>query len=1037
MAVPDGVAGAPASGEDLTLVSPLDGRRVRAEVVGAWRPRPEVARAVGPTDSGLLVPEGAFDRLAGRASSVRWRALPAYDRLGPSQLAALHTAATRVDHEVEAAGEDAGTSIRVSNPLPDVLSARSRELTTQRLLLLAPALVLLLLGAAGALLVAGALAEVRGSDESLLRSRGAGFRQMVGPTVVEAAALCGLAALAAPVLATAVVRVGGVRPPLGPTAWLGAGVAALVCWVALVLPVVLATLGGDRGEQLSVERRRRRTLTALLAGVLLMVALGVVAVIRLRGFAGTVAEVSRRSGSVDPLMVAAPTLLLLSLVTVLALVLLPVLFALTERALRARGVALAVGTRSATRAPARTVPFALAVALAAGAITFATVEHASQEGARAARATYEVGADVRVTAPASSRRLGVDQERDALASLAGVREVSGVARDLDFVDDVAAEVLVADLEESVGSRLVASADDPGRLLDVLQAPPSEPGADAAAAVTRDLAEQAALRVGDLIQLTPGGATVRLQVAGVLEALPTISEGHAGVVVGREPLRGVLTSTAGAPGEWWLAVDEADVDTVASRRARSPRPGAAGAHTRRRGELAGPRPGHGRRRARRCHDVDRARRPAGRRGLPRDGPGPATARPQAPGGGAHGSGGRGPVGHGNPRDRVRRDDRRRPDDGGARGPGDGGGRAGRHRPGRRRQPLVPAPELEVPWMQTAILLGLLLLVPLAGPLGLGEPRRSTRRAGHRGAVATVRRRPLPRATVADRGVAALVAALCAFIVLGAAGASAWLRVTADDMAAGVFAEAPHQARQLQVYFSEVSDETVPQDAGQVLAASLAPSIRALLEQPRHVAVTTEAMAEALPRQPAYSPSFLSVAGFPEAEGLVEVVEGDFPRTRPEPGPPARGRSPRRTRAPARLGGRGGTGAPGGNRHGCPRGHLHRPGPPVPGRSRGPHPAEGVGPLPPQPRRPRPWTTSTTRAVRRSRPCPSSASCARPPWPPTTRPCSSRPGGPSPRCAGPSTPRACPMPTGPRRSSTTPGAWRSSRGRPWSRTPPVPP
>lgn len=141
---------------------------------------------------------------------------------------------------------------------------------------------------------------------------------------------------------------------------------------------------------------------------------------------------------------------------------------------------------------------------------------------------------------------------------------------------------------------------------------------------------------------------------------------------------------------------------------------------------------------------------------------------------------------------------------------------------------------------------------------------------------MRRALLPRATLADRGVAALVATLCAFIVLGAAGATGWLRLTADDMAAGVFAEARHQARQLQVYYSEVSEETVPDDAGQVLAASLAPSVRAMLEPPRHVAVTTEAMAETLPRQPVYSPSFLSVAGFPQAQDLIDVVEGEFPR-----------------------------------------------------------------------------------------------------------------------------------------------------------------
>jgi hypothetical protein len=136
--------------------------------------------------------------------------------------------------------------------------------------------------------------------------------------------------------------------------------------------------------------------------------------------------------------------------------------------------------------------------------------------------------------------------------------------------------------------------------------------------------------------------------------------------------------------------------------------------------------------------------------------------------------------------------------------------------------------------------------------------------------------LPRPTVADRGVVALVAVLSALIVVGAAGSATWLRHTSDDMAAEIFEGAPHPARQVQVFYNEVGDDQVPVDAGATLEQSLAPSLRAVLGPPRHTVTTTEAILEALPKQPRYSPSYLSVVGIPDARSMVEMVQGRFPR-----------------------------------------------------------------------------------------------------------------------------------------------------------------
>lgn len=138
------------------------------------------------------------------------------------------------------------------------------------------------------------------------------------------------------------------------------------------------------------------------------------------------------------------------------------------------------------------------------------------------------------------------------------------------------------------------------------------------------------------------------------------------------------------------------------------------------------------------------------------------------------------------------------------------------------------------------------------------------------------RLLPRPTVADRGVVALVALLSALLVVGTAVASGWLRTTADEMAADAFREAPYPARQVHVVYAEVRDDDIPARAAETLADALAPDLEVLVRSPRHSVSTTEAVMEPLPKQPIYSPSYLAVAAVPDARDHLRIVEGRYPR-----------------------------------------------------------------------------------------------------------------------------------------------------------------
>ena len=434
-----------AVGDRVRVTGRSDGREVEAVVVGRWELPPGQARWLADLDpTALLASPDRFTEVAGTGTASRWRAVPDVTALGPGQLQSMATAVTGALTELEAVAEARSTSAQSASGLVEAVTDRARELTTLRALLLVPAGLLVLVAGAGLVLVAAGLAEVRRDEESLLRSRGAGHGQLTGPTVLETLLICGAAAAVAPLLATLLVRIDGVRPPLGASGWVASGAAAAACALALSVPVVVRAVTGDRGRQVTVERQRRRTLTLLATTLLLVVALGALAVVELRGFGEAVAA-STSATALDPMLVASPALLLLSLAAVAALLAVPPVLRILARLLAARDVPLVLGSRFAARAPARSIPFALAVTLATGTLAFAVIERSSSAEARVERASYVVGTDVRVTAPPDAQRAGVLAERAALASLPGVEGLTPVRRDGTFLDDLPAEVVVADL----------------------------------------------------------------------------------------------------------------------------------------------------------------------------------------------------------------------------------------------------------------------------------------------------------------------------------------------------------------------------------------------------------------------------------------------------------------------------------------------------------------------------------------------------------------------------------------------------------------
>lgn len=556
-----------AVGDELTLTSRSDDREVAAVVVGRWDLPAGQERWLADLDpSSLLVSPDRFPELAGAGAAERWRAVPDLAAVGPARLQPLADAVSRARTELEAVAEARSTTVQPETAMADALADRARELTTLRALLLVPAGLLVLVAGAGLVLVAAGLADVRRDEESLLRSRGAGHRQLTGPTVLETLLLCGAAGAVAPLLATLLVRIEGVRPPLALSGWVASLGAAAACAVALTVPVAVRAVTGDRGRQLSVERQRRRTLTLLATTLMLVVALGVLAVVELRGFGAAT------SASLDPLLVASPALLLLSVAAVAALLAVPPVLRLVAGLLARQGVPLVLGSRFAARAPGRAVPLALAVTLATGTLAFAAIERGSSAAARIDRAAYVTGADVRVTAPPTAQRAGAVAERRELATLPGVEQVTAVHRSSTFLDDLPADVVVGDLaghpEDLLG---------PGEVTAAREAAVRRPWDDVGVAVpdgaglltvgiddggAGDLGVVLADGAGEITVLRGAAAANPVQVDATGVAAGSRVAALLTDVTGRTPGRPGVTVTADgdeleAPaGAWWVPDDTA-------------------------------------------------------------------------------------------------------------------------------------------------------------------------------------------------------------------------------------------------------------------------------------------------------------------------------------------------------------------------------------------------------------------------------------------------------------------------------------------------
>lgn len=482
----------------------------------AWHGDPAVASGeddgtVGPA----VVATGALAERGDDATAI-WEIRPVDLRI--ADIALLQQAMTTLRGLPMQIDPHNQHGTRVLGTLEDTLQRQTAAITATRGLLVAPLLVIALLGALVLGVVLSTLSATRGEEIALLRARGASVRRLTRTAMAETALLAAAGAGLALLLLAIFVGVS--------TLALATAAAAVVFSILVAAVSTLRSAGGADVVRPDAQRSdASRSLTLLLvpAGI----AVGLAALSGWQLF--STGSVLRADGTPEPLASVAPALLLIA-ACALAPVLAAPLAALAERLLRrTRGIAPILPVRQIARRMSATAIAIVCLALAAASVAFAVTAPLSAGAAEQRTRDALLGADVRMISDGA-----LDVTADVAATWAGVTRAS--------------EVLRAPL--SVGSeKAVFLAGVPG-VPDAARTDRPPAGDSIPATVTRSLADRLGAKVGTVFtaQIRFVLHPVAVRVSTIVDTLPGVGDGWA-VAVGSEELS--IVEVQLTANELWL------------------------------------------------------------------------------------------------------------------------------------------------------------------------------------------------------------------------------------------------------------------------------------------------------------------------------------------------------------------------------------------------------------------------------------------------------------------------------------------------------
>ncbi len=405
------------AGSVLTLRDPVGGQRVRVLITGVFRPaRPRSPYwGLNPLGAGSTQRAGSFTTAGPLVTSPAALASAA---VAPSALtvigtpdlrllpgASLGAFGGRLAGRVASLNNSGADGATVTTGLPAQLAAIVAALEVARTRILGSILTLLVAGAVTLAIAARLLTRRRTAETALLGARGASRTQIARRGLTDAAVVAVPAILAGPVLGAALV------PWLGRGAggWAGDGLSA-AAWLAGVLVaaagVAVIAVPWLRRPQSPLRQRASRGRSVAAAvyarADLVVIALAAGALWQLLRSRGPVAVSLSGTLSADPILVLAPVLALAG-AALLTLRLLPLAARLSDRlAARSRGVIGAAAAWQLSRRALREAGPTLITVLAVAAAVMAISGRSSWQRSVRAQASFQAGADARVTLPPSA-----------------------------------------------------------------------------------------------------------------------------------------------------------------------------------------------------------------------------------------------------------------------------------------------------------------------------------------------------------------------------------------------------------------------------------------------------------------------------------------------------------------------------------------------------------------------------------------------------------------------------------------------------------
>ncbi|MDP3951414.1 FtsX-like permease family protein [Microbacterium sp.] len=502
----------------------------------AWHGDPAVASgesdgAIGPA----IVADGALADLPGTAK-ITWEIAPV--DVDVAGIPSLRHAITTLGGLPDAVDPQRNNNTRVLGSLGDTLQRQSTAIVATRGLLVAPLLIIALLGTLVVGLVLATLSSARGEELRLLRARGAHARRLAFDAAIEAAVF---------VAAGAILALACLAVAVGMTA-----IALLTAIGATVYAAVAAGLltvrGAGSADTVRPATPRSDAGSRMLRVVLVPTGFAV-------GLAGLSAwqlfdtgTVVHPDGTPDLLAAAAPALLLIASCA-LAPVAAGPLAALAERLLRrTRGTAPILPLRQISRRMGSSAVAILCLTLAAASSALAVAAPAAAAAAGQRAQIALLGGDVRMIS---------DDGMDAVAITAG--KWSGVT--------ATAEILRTPL--TVGSDTAVLVAGPPDALGFADRIPSGAHDSIAAGITRSLADRLGAAEGAVFtaRIRSVARPVSFEVARIVDALPGVGDGF-GVAADPEELHSAGIDLA--VNELWLRSDTPG-ETAAQLRAHATHP----------------------------------------------------------------------------------------------------------------------------------------------------------------------------------------------------------------------------------------------------------------------------------------------------------------------------------------------------------------------------------------------------------------------------------------------------------------------------------